>query len=147
MNRISICACAVLAALLVACNAPRQTEQINLYQALGGEEGIDKLVDDILFGMLSNPKLRDSFGELSLADYPRFKYNFAQQLCELAGGPCRYTGPDMRAAHKGLKVTEEQFDESGRVIAQAMLDNGVPQAARKAILQKMAAMAPEIVGQ
>ena len=105
MNRISICACAVLAALLVACNAPRQTEQINLYQALGGEEGIDKLVDDILFGMLSNPKLRDSFGELSLADYPRFKYNFAQQLCELAGGPCRYTGPDMRAAHKGLKVT------------------------------------------
>jgi hemoglobin len=134
-------------ALLAGCAAPQPEKQDSLYRALGGEDGIDKIVDDILFSMLRSPLLRDSFRDLSLTDYPRFKYNFAQQLCELSGGPCRYTGPDMRAAHAGLNVSEEQFNESGRIIAEVLTANGVPAEARQVLLRKLGAMGPEIIGQ
>jgi len=32
------------------------------------------------------------------------------QLCEATGGPCKYTGRDMRTTHKGMAVTEDDWN-------------------------------------
>ena len=32
------------------------------------------------------------------------------QFCQVAGGPCRYTGHSMEATHKGLHLTNANFN-------------------------------------
>ena len=33
-----------------------------------------------------------------------------EQLCQASGGPCTYTGRNMKAAHAGMGVSSDDFD-------------------------------------
>ena len=33
-----------------------------------------------------------------------------EQICAGTGGPCTYTGRSMQAAHKGMNITDAQFN-------------------------------------
>ena len=35
----------------------------------------------------------------------KFKLNLVYQICKATGGPCQYTGKDMKYAHAGMGVT------------------------------------------
>jgi hemoglobin len=39
-----------------------------------------------------------------------FKRKLVDQICEAAGGPCKYTGKDMKSAHKGMGITGDAFN-------------------------------------
>ncbi|MDA0262189.1 MAG: group 1 truncated hemoglobin [Proteobacteria bacterium] len=134
---------------LTACagQAPPKPETGNLYNQLGRMDGIDGIVDGFIFASIRNPVLKPSFKGMSLLDFPRLKYNFVQQMCDLAGGPCRYTGKNMVDSHKGLDITREQFNESGRLFEESMKKNGVGEKARQAMLAKLGALQKDIVGQ
>ena len=32
------------------------------------------------------------------------------QVCEASGGPCKYTGRSMKAAHAGMRITDAEFN-------------------------------------
>ena len=119
----------------------------SLYKQLGGREGIDAIVDGFIFASVTNEILKPGFKGKSILDFPRLKYNFVEQMCDLAGGPCRYTGRNMVDTHKGLNITQKQFIESGRLFEEAMKKNGVGEKARQAMLGKLGALQNEIVGQ
>lgn len=39
-----------------------------------------------------------------------FKGKLVDQICEASGGPCKYTGKDMKTAHMGMGVGGSDFD-------------------------------------
>lgn len=83
--------------------------QRSLYQRLGGYDAIAAIVAD-LFQRLKEDPLFARFGPgRSLDSKARVQQLTIEQLCALAGGPCLYLGRDMRTSHRGLGITEIEW--------------------------------------
>jgi hemoglobin len=78
----------------------------SLYERLGGAERIAAVVDDALDRHAVNPLLAPRFHG---KDLPRLKQLGTQFFCMGSGGPQRYEGRDMRAAHAGMNISEQEF--------------------------------------
>lgn len=110
-----------------------------LYDRLGGKEGIHAIVDEFLKNVLADARINAFFrGDKGL---PKFE----QQLCELSGGPCHYTGKDMKSAHSGMSITGEQFDAFLQDFERALDDKGVSRADEDALLGALSPMRRDIV--
>jgi len=84
----------------------------SLYQRLGGKKGIKSVVNDFATRCAADQRISSYFAQ-TVADPKRladFKQKLADQICEAAGGPCKYTGKDMKSAHKGTGVTSDAFN-------------------------------------
>ena len=87
--------------------APQGMSDKSLYERLGGKEAITAVVDDFVGRVAADNRINKFFAK---ADIPRLKTQLVNQICEASGGPCKYTGRDMKAVHKGMGVTGEAFD-------------------------------------
>jgi hemoglobin len=85
---------------------PSQSIAHSLYQRLGGIEGIAAVVDDALDRHMVNPLLAPRFRG---KDLPRLKQLGTQFFCMGAGGPQHYEGRDLRGAHAGMNVSEQEL--------------------------------------
>lgn len=80
--------------------------EATLYARLGGKAVVTKLVSDLIDHSIQDPRTRRSFEKVNLK---RLKEKVEEQVCSLTGGPCQYTGDDMRKSHAGLDITEAEF--------------------------------------
>jgi hemoglobin len=105
-----------------------QTE-LSLYDRLGGAEGISSIVDDIISTHMANPVISAKFTHLK--DNPEhlavFQQNVKDFLGAGTGGPEKYSGKDMLAAHKGLQTTSSEYlstiDDIMNVLSQHNIDD------------------------
>ena len=79
----------------------------SLYQRLGGKDAITAVVDDFVNRVAADNRINGFFAK---ANVPRLKAQLVDQICEASGGPCKYTGRDMKAVHRGMGVTDGGFD-------------------------------------
>jgi len=78
-----------------------------LYQRLGGANGIARLVDDVIAAHLINPVVKTRFENIKDLDHAK---DMARQFFSAgSGGPETYTGKDMRTAHKGMNISEQEY--------------------------------------
>lgn len=115
-----------------------------LYQRLGGMPAITAVVDDFTTRVATDPELNAGFRN---ADVPKFKKNLADQICEATGGPCKYTGKTMKEAHKGMKITDAQFNKTGGHLSASLDKFNVAAADKTALLTAIGGMKPDIVNQ
>jgi hemoglobin len=92
--------------LLLALTTPLWAEDA-LFDDMGGQPGINKLVDASVDNYLADPRIKDIFSESNI---DRIRAELKDQFCAVAGGPCRYTGHSMEATHKGLHLTNANFN-------------------------------------
>ena len=59
-------------------------------------------------------------GGRSLDSTQRGRELLISQMCELSGGPCKYIGRDMKAAHGGLGITTGEWEAGLRHTADAL---------------------------
>jgi hemoglobin len=102
----------VLVASLGSVPAEEAAKQKALYDRLGGKAAITAVVDEFVARVAADKRINRFFvGTASdpdrLAD---FKGKLVDQICEAAGGPCKYKGLDMKTAHQGMGVTGADFD-------------------------------------
>ena len=83
------------------------TQQKSLYDRLGGKDAIVAVVDDFVGNVAADNRINRYFAK---TDIPRLKRNLVDQICAGTGGPCTYTGRDMKTAHAGMGVTNADFD-------------------------------------
>ncbi|AFU99826.1 group I truncated hemoglobin [Simiduia agarivorans] len=114
----------------------------NLYERLGGEQGIITIVDNLLYVIAEDPIIRPLFEK---TDLDRFHEKLSEQLCEVAGGPCIYTGDDMVEVHAGMAMNNRHFDAMVTALDQAMQDAGVTFSARNAMLARLAALHEQVM--
>ncbi|TMB49568.1 MAG: group 1 truncated hemoglobin, partial [Chloroflexi bacterium] len=79
----------------------------SLYERLGGKDAISAVIDDFVARCAADRRINAKFIR---TDIPRLKTNLVDQVCEATGGPCTYSGRDMRTTHDGMAVTGGEFD-------------------------------------
>lgn len=77
-----------------------------LYERLGAETGVAAISDALIDRVASDPVLGRSFADTNLV---RIKKLLAEQICDLSGGPCHYSGDPMRQVHAGHHISEAEF--------------------------------------
>jgi hemoglobin len=77
-----------------------------LYQRLGGAERIAAIIEDSIDRHAVNPILAPRFRG---KDLPRLKQLGMQFFCAGAGGPQKYEGRDLRSAHAGMNINEQEL--------------------------------------
>lgn len=101
----------VIFSLSIQAQNTETAKQKSLYERLGGADGIALLVDDIVDAHMKNPAIKERF--LPYKDQPEhlktIKKNIRDFLGGGTGGPEQYKGKDMPAAHKGMKITAEEY--------------------------------------
>jgi hemoglobin len=115
-----------------------------LYARLGGMPAINAVVDEFTTRVATDPELNSGFKN---TDVPKFKKNLAEQICEATGGPCKYTGKNMKDAHKGMKITDAQFNKTGGHLSASLDKFNVAAADKTALLNAIGGMKPDIVNQ
>ncbi len=79
----------------------------SLYDRLGGKGAITAVVDKFVGYVAADQKINMFFAK---TDIPHLKMELVDQVCAATGGPCTYTGKDMKSAHKGMNINDEQFN-------------------------------------
>jgi len=106
------------------------SEEKSLYERLGGLEGISLVVSDFVDVfiqdqvIMSNPRVKERKTPESA---PYIKYQVTTMVCQATGGPCEYTGLDMREAHKGLNVSDGEWDRMVEIFAETLARHNVPE--------------------
>ena len=113
-----------------------------LYQQLGGQPGLVRLMDDFMGRLLADPRMNPFFGEV---DQNNFKAQLVAQFCELSGGPCKLVGPDMKKAHAGFDITRSNFNALVEVLQQSMDAQGIAFNTQNRLLALLAPMHRQIV--
>src|SRR5437899_5141819 len=79
----------------------------SLYERLGGLDAIMAVVDSFVTRCAGDDRINGNFAR---TDVPRLKKMLVDQVSEATGGPCTYTGRNMRETHDGMGVTAGEFD-------------------------------------
>lgn len=138
IHRRILLTAAVLA--LQACAAPRPSS--SLFERLGGLPAITAVVDKSVDRHATDPRTRRSFEGVNLKT---LKASIVSQACEATGGPCRYEGEPMARAHKGLSITDEEFDTAIGHINQTLDEFKVGQQEKEEFLQILRPLKRDIV--
>lgn len=114
-----------------------------LFQRLGGKEAINAVVKDLLANGLLDPRLHPRMSGMDAAKCER---QLTDLLCEATGGPCKYTGRDMKTAHAGAKVTELEWQGFAETLMKTFDRFNVPAQERSDLLNLVVPMKADIVG-
>src|SRR5262245_11151610 len=100
--RLVTVAVCLSAFMLSAASAQAQS----LYDRLGGKEAIKAVVEEFVGIAAADTRINKKFAKTNV---DRLKFELVEQICEATGGPCKYTGLDMKKAHKKMGVTAGEF--------------------------------------
>jgi len=109
MTWISVLAVAALA----ACR-PKGTDtggpmtEPSLYDRLGKRDAIASVVKDFVEERVAKDARIKAF--FANADVPGLEAKLVDQICEATGGPCKYTGKDMKTAHASMTIKDTDFN-------------------------------------
>ncbi len=114
----------------------------SLYERLGSLDAITAVVDSFVARCAGDDRINEKFAR---SDVPRLKKMLVDQVCEAAGGPCTYTGRDMRETHDGMAVTAGEFDALVEDLVATLAEFDVPRAEQEELLGLLGPMRAEIV--
>jgi hemoglobin len=114
-----------------------------LYQRLGGREAINAVVKDLLANGIADARLQP---RLSGMDAAKCERQLTDLLCQATGGPCKYTGRDMKTAHTGSNVTETEWTAFTENLAKTFDRFNVPARERGELVNMLLPMKGDVVG-
>jgi hemoglobin len=143
LRRLPLPAVLGMALLLAACQTT-MAPQKSLYERLGGKDAITAVVDDFVGNVAADKRINGYFAK---ANIPNLKRNLVDQICAATGGPCTYTGKDMKSAHKGMGISDADFNALVEDLQKALNKFKVPDKEQGELLGALGALKPQIVGQ
>ena len=117
-------------------------QKLTLYQRLGEEPGLRKIVNDVLDKNLNNPRIGHYFKKI---DMPKLKQLVFEFFSMGIGGPHLYTGRDMRTAHTGMNISEEDFESANEDTILALDENGVGPAEKNEVIAILNSMKADVI--
>jgi hemoglobin len=117
----------------------------SLYARLGGYDAIAAVVDDFLGRLATDPQFQKFFAGHSQDSIHRIRQLIVEQFCQATGGPCAYTGRDMKTAHKGLGITEADWNASVKHLVASLDKLKVPEQEKGELLAIASKLKDDIV--
>lgn len=106
----------------------------SLYERLGGLKGITVVVDDFIKRLVvnktlnANPAINDG---RKRSPEPYLAFQVSELVCEVTGGPCKYTGKSMKESHVRLHITENEWNVMAGEFQKSLSKFNVPAAEQK----------------
>lgn len=126
---------------LAGCAENKMHEQ-SLYTRLGGKPAITAVVDQFIANVAADNRINGFFAN---ADIPGLKGKLVDLICQGTGGPCTYTGKDMKAAHEGMGVKDGDFNALVEDLVAALDRFKVPEKEKGELLAILGPMKNAIV--
>lgn len=121
--------------------APADPSLLSVFKQFGELPGLTALMDDFMVELLADPRMRPFFENV---DQKKVKQHLVEQFCVILGGPCSYSGRDMRETHAGLEINRANFNALVEDLQVSMNKRKVPFRAQNQLLAKLAPMHREI---
>ncbi len=134
---------ATLLTTLLGCTTQPPADD-RLYQELGGQPGITRIVEGMLLNIARDERIRHYFANV---DIGRLRRLLIQQFCAETGGPCRYQGASMAESHRGLNLQPADFNALVEDLQLAMQQEGVPERAQNGLLARLAPQRGAVIRQ
>ena len=131
----------VLSLLLSATKAQDKT----LYERLGGYDGIAKVVDDFIGRLVADKQFEKFFIGQSTDSRKKIRNHVIEQFCVAAGGPCVYTGRDMKTTHAGLGITEAEWNAGANHLIAALDKYKVDEKSKAEVVAFVSTLKKDIV--
>jgi hemoglobin len=144
-------------------NVPAQaTNKLSLFQRLGGEAGVSNIVSDFTQRAMDDPRVNwarqgVTRGGLSIHRNQSEAWNPTPQNVDLlkkhmveflglaTGGPAKYTGKQIEAAHADMKISNPEFDAAIGDLKASLDKLKIPNTEQKELLSIVESTRPEIV--
>lgn len=132
--------CIMLAA--VGCGRYVSKPEPSLYDRLGGKPAITAVVGDFLQAVASDDRVRH---QPAPERVPALRGLLVDLVCQASGGPCVYSGRDMKAAHSGMGISQAEFEAVVDDLVKTLDHYKVPQREQRELLALLAPMRQDIV--
>jgi hemoglobin len=147
IKRIALAACLLTAISATAAaqgsmSGGQETMKKSLYERLGGIDAIKAVVGEFAGRVLADDRINKKFAK---TDASRLTLHLVEQICAATGGPCKYTGQDMKTAHKNMKVTEGEFNALVEDLVGALDKFNVPEQEKNDLLGILGPLKAQIV--
>lgn len=125
-----------------------QEPKKSLYDRLGGVYAVATVVDDFIERLLendtlnANPAIKDARDRVPQAG---LKYRVTELVCQVTGGPCKYTGRTMKDSHAHLNITEREWDAMAADFKKTLDKFKVPAAEQKELFDIVGTTKKDIV--
>jgi hemoglobin len=120
-------------------------EKKSLYDRLGGYNAVAAVVDDFIGRLVADKRFTKFFVGHSEDSLKRIRQHIVDQFCAAAGGPCLYTGRDMKTSHKGLGITGDDWDAAAKHLVESLDKFNVPKAEKDDLLEFVTSLRKDIV--
>ena len=120
----------------------------SLYERVGGVNSIAAVVDDFVDGLLVNPvitKNENVVAGLAHITKAGLKFHITELVCQAAGGPQMYTGKTMKESHKGLNISDSEWDAMVEVFKKSLAKFSVAEKDKTALIAIVATTKADIV--
>ncbi len=152
--RKTLVAITIAMAVSLGCIAPAMAQgamakQKSLYSRLGGKKAITAVVDQFVTNVAGDARINKFFAD-TVKDPKRvekLKTNLVDQICNATGGPCKYKGKDMKTAHKGMGISDADFNALVEDLVAALDKFNVGATEKNELLGALGGLKPQIVGQ
>lgn len=124
----------------------QKKQEKSLYERLGGYNAIAAVVDDFVGRLVADKQLGRFFIGLSTNSKKKQRQLIVDMICEATGGPCIYTGRDMKTVHTGLNITESDWQASVKLLTATLDKFKVPQKEKDDVFGALSGLKPDIVG-
>ena len=135
-------------AIIKGAEADEEEKQKSLYLRLGGDDGIDAIVDDAVDRALADPRVNATragkdggwFGSAADAwkkspqNVATLKKNITAFIALTAGGPAKYQGPELETAFADMQFSNVEFDAAIGCLQASMDRLGVADQEQKELL-------------
>ena len=103
------------------------------------------VTDDFIGRMAADPQLGPFFAGHSTESLKKIRQLVVDQLCEMSGGPCYYTGRSMKASHAGMKISAAHWDTAVKHLTATLDKFKVGQKEREELFAAVGSLRADIV--
>ncbi len=143
---------AAFVGLIYSCTKEKETETTpaspSLYTRLGGITAITAVTDQFIANVAADSVINADF-VATVADsarFAKFRQNLIDQIAAGTGGPYTYNGKTMLDAHKGMNITDPEFNALVGDLVSALDKFKVPEKEKGELLGILGPMRSDIVG-
>lgn len=132
----------IITAACSTTESPTGQGATSLYDRLGGKSAITTVVDEFVGNVANDVRIS---GRFTTTNISRLKGHLVDQVCSATGGPCTYSGRDMKATHVGMGISTSEFSALVENLVAALDALHVPKTEQKELLGLLGPMQSEIV--
>lgn len=136
---------ALIFSLLLTATVTVRAQEKSLYERVGGYNALAAVVDDFIGRLVADKQFEKFFRGFSIDSKKRIRQHILDQFCAATGGPCVYTGRDMKTTHGGLGITEADWDAAAKHLAASLDKFKVPEKEKGEILGFVTTLKKDIV--